>query len=35
MSVCFDLLWVLVLSLNDTVSEAVECIVGQILEIVL
>ena len=34
-SVCFGLLWELVLSLIDTVSVAVECMVEQILEIVL
>ena len=33
--VCIGLLWELVLSLIDTVSEAVEYMVGQILEIVL
>ena len=33
--VCFSPLWVLVLSLIGTVSEIVECMVGQILEIVL
>ena len=33
--VCFGLLWELVLSLADTVSEAVVCMVGQIMEIVL
>ena len=33
--VCFGLLWELVLSLADTVSEAVVCMVEQILEIVL
>ena len=32
---CSGLLWALVLSLIDTVSEAVECMVEQILEIVL
>ena len=34
-SVCSGLLWELVLSLIDMVSEAVECMVEQILEIVL
>ena len=33
--VCSGLLWVLVLSLIDKVSEAIECMVEQILEIVL
>ena len=33
--VCSGLLWEMVLSLINTVSEAVECMVGQILEIVL
>ena len=35
MPVCSGLLWELVLFLIDTVSEAVECMVEQILEIVL
>ena len=33
--VCSGLLWELVLPLIDTISEAVECMVEQILEIVL